>query len=58
MMNNIHRSLEIYEKGGVQGVFDAVMSGVLFCDLWKQCEPCEEHTPHEKNICLVCWTKN
>ena len=56
--NNYDRAVEIYEKTGQSGVFQAAMNGQLLADSWHICEPCECVSPHEKTICLVCGTKN
>ena len=54
--DNYEKAVKIYEEGGQYRVYDAVNDGVLTCDKWEHCEPCEDKTPFEDNTCLVCGT--
>lgn len=54
--DNDQKAAEIYEKGGQYAVYDAVKSGELKADAWRDCLPCEDRTPHEGEHCLVCGT--
>ena len=49
---------EIYEKSGQDAVFDAVKNGMLDCDEWSYCKPCETDSPFFERACLVCATPN
>lgn len=55
-MNNYEKAVEIYEKGGQYAIYDAVNNGSLHADAWRDCIPCEDRTPHEDGVCLVCGT--
>ena len=57
-MNNYEKAVEIYEKGGQYAIYDAVNNGTLHADAWRDCIPCEDRTPHEDGVCLVCGTKH
>ena len=57
-MNNYDKAVKIYEKGGQYAIYDAVNSGKLKADAWRDCLPCEDMTPHEGDTCLVCGTLN
>jgi hypothetical protein len=46
----------IYEKSGQSAVFDAVNNGMLDCDEWSYCGPCEIESPFYEKACLVCAT--
>jgi hypothetical protein len=55
-MSNHELAYSIYEKSGQYVVFDSVNEGLLKCDRWCYCEPCETESPYEDNACLVCAT--
>lgn len=55
-MTNYEKAIAIYEAKGQFAVYDAVCDGTLSCDEWLECEPCEDVTPHEGGVCLVCGT--
>ena len=57
MITNYEKAVSIYETGGQYAVYDAVKKRHLYADSWQQCLPCEDKTPHEVNICLVCGTQ-
>lgn len=57
MITNYEKSVSIYETGGQYAVYKAVEKGHLCADSWQKCLPCEDKTPHEVNICLVCGTQ-
>ena len=56
-MTNHELAYSIYEKDGQDGVFNAVHQGLLKCDGWCYCEPCEIESPYEDHACLVCATQ-
>ena len=55
---NYEKSVEIYNQGGYSAIFDAVESGELKADSFRDCIPCEMRTPHEQNTCLCCGTED
>ena len=57
MITNYEKSVSIYETGDQYAVYKAVEIGHLYADSWQKCLPCEDKTPHEVNICLVCGTQ-
>jgi len=57
MITNYDKSVAIYEKFGQYAVYEAVEKGYIYADSWQQCSPCEDETPHELNVCLVCGTQ-
>jgi hypothetical protein len=57
-MTNYEKAVEIYEQAGQAAIYDAVNSGELKADSWRDCIPCEDRTPHEDGVCLVCGTSH
>jgi len=57
-MTNYEKAVKIYEKAGQYAIYDAVNHGLLHADAWRDCFPCEDRTPHEDGVCLVCGTKH
>jgi hypothetical protein len=56
MQSNYEKAYALYEAGGPRAVYAAVTSGLLSCDGWTHCVPCEDETPTEDGVCLVCGT--
>ena len=55
--NEMHtKAYAIYESKGQFAVHDAVHNGILDCDQWAHCEPCEINSPMHGGACLVCGT--
>jgi hypothetical protein len=50
------KAYSIYESKGQFAVHDAVDNGILNCDEWAHCDPCEIKSPMLGNACLVCAT--
>ena len=58
IMTNYEKAVEIYQKAGQYGIYDAVLHGHLHADAWRECIPCEDKTPHEQTTCLVCGSQS
>jgi hypothetical protein len=58
MTHNHQVAYKIYEKGGQYAVYDAVRNGIVECDEWVWCKPCEDRTPHHEDTCLVCGSES
>ena len=55
-MSAFDTSLQLYEKGGQEAIYNAVARGDLPVDRWDYCPACETDVPVLKDLCLVCWT--